>query len=150
MTARKKHPMETRASTSSSGSRRKAPPPLPASAAELGATVDLGAAAAPASLSALAALDTGDIDHRWDADPADAPVTPPPTTRRPARVKPTAVATRKSAGGGQPPQHSRPRELAPTLLDLDPLQYDVEGAGEPRSSQPTLPDIDPLRYDRNE
>jgi len=36
------------------------------------------------------------------------------------------------------------------LLEIDPLQYDVDSTSEPRSSQPTLPEIDPLQYDREE
>ncbi len=40
-----------------------------------------------------------------------------------------------------------PRSMQPTLLEIDPLQYDHDEA---REKQPTLLEIDPLQYDSNE
>ncbi|MCA9626773.1 MAG: hypothetical protein KC766_03880 [Myxococcales bacterium] len=40
-----------------------------------------------------------------------------------------------------------PRSMQPTLLEIDPLQYDHDEA---REKQPTLLEIDPLQYDTQE
>lgn len=67
--------------------------------------------------------DTDAIDSAWLSDEA-------PTVRRP------------------PLRH---RDMMPTLLEEDPLQYDVSAeeanAERSRDRMPTLPDIDPLQYD---
>lgn len=40
-----------------------------------------------------------------------------------------------------------PRSMQPTLLEIDPLQYDHDEA---REKQPTLLELDPLQYDTSE
>ncbi len=46
-----------------------------------------------------------------------------------------------------------PRNPLPTLMDADPLRFDIgyDRKRDPtRDSQPTLPDLDPLRHDKHE
>ena len=51
---------------------------------------------------------------------------------------------------GIPPSGPRPREMMPTMLEEDPLQYDIvyrHDRDPTRDSLPTIPDFDPLRHD---
>jgi len=74
------------------------------------------------------AVDTGEIDIAWELDGID-------------------VLVIDVAEEGPPPESAR--AMMPTLLEEDPLRYDLAYRREhaARDSMPTLPDIDPLSYD---
>src|SRR5690606_37745208 len=123
-----------------------------ATAAALAAVTEVGG---QLDVSPLAAPDIEAIDDAWDADAGDADLgesraAPPPVRRSAPRPRAMARAGGSTSREGSSPRDGRAREPAPTLLEIDPLQYDVDSTSEPRSSQPTLPEIDPLQYDREE
>lgn len=87
------------------------------------------------------------------------------TTRKPKPVADRTSGTRRRARAqstpvSQPPDTDDidfawdgesdaepPRSMQPTLLEIDPLQHDMDEA---REKQPTLLEIDPLKYDTTE